>query len=39
VIKISLLGKTIVKEEDNKVYIKVGAGENWHDVIMWTLEQ
>lgn len=39
VIKISLLGKKIIKEEDNKVYIKVGAGENWHDFIMWTLEQ
>lgn len=39
VIKISLLGKEIVKEEGNKVYVKVWAGENRHEVMMRALSQ
>ena len=39
VVKVSLLGKEVVKEEGNEVYVKVGAGENRHDVMMWSLEQ
>ncbi|MEI6118089.1 MAG: hypothetical protein WCP92_02260 [bacterium] len=39
VVKVSLMGKEIVKEEDNNIYIKVGAGENRHEVMMWSLEQ
>lgn len=39
VIKVSLLGKEVVKEEGNKVYIKVGAWEVWHELMMRTLEQ
>lgn len=38
-IKVSLLGKNVVKEEGNKVYIKVGAGEDWHEAMMRSLEQ
>ncbi len=39
VIKVSILGKKVIKEEGNIVYIKVGAGENRHDFVMRTLEQ
>ena len=39
VIKVSLLGKEVVKEESNKVYVKIGAGENRHDTMMRSLEQ
>ena len=39
VIKVSLLGKNIVKEEWNKGYVKVWAGENWHEVLMRALSQ
>jgi len=39
VIKVSILGKKVIKEEENTVYIKVGAGENRHDFVMRTLEQ
>ncbi len=39
VIKISLLGKHVIKEENNLVYIKVGAGENRHETMMRALEQ
>jgi UDP-N-acetylmuramate dehydrogenase len=39
VIKDSLMGKKVTKEEDDIVYIKVAAGEVRHDFVMWTLEQ
>ena len=39
VIKVSLLGKEIVKEESNKVYVKIGAGENRHETMMRSLAQ
>jgi len=39
VIKVSILGKEVIKEEGNDIYIKVGAGENRHDFVMRTLEQ
>ena len=39
VVKVSLLGKEIVKEENNDVYVKVGAWENRHEIMMWSLDQ
>jgi len=39
VIKVSLMGKKVVEEENNTVYVKVWAGENRHEIMMWSLEQ
>lgn len=39
VIKIDLLGKEIVKEDSDRVWVKVGAGEDRHELMMRTLEQ
>ncbi|WP_336065252.1 UDP-N-acetylmuramate dehydrogenase [Mesoflavibacter sp. CH_XMU1404-2] len=39
VIHLNLKGKTIVSENDNHVFIKAKAGENWHDFVLWTLVQ
>lgn len=39
VIHISLKGITIISETDNDVCIEVMAGENWHNMVLWTLEQ
>lgn len=38
-VKVSLLGKEVVKSEGNMVYVKAGAGENRHEVMMRSLEQ
>lgn len=38
-VKVSLLGKEVVKSEGNIVYVKAGAGENRHEVMMRSLEQ
>lgn len=39
VIKTGILGKEIIAEDDVQVRLRIGAGENWHDLVTWTLEQ
>lgn len=39
VLKNDILGKEIIETIDNDVYVRVGGGENWHDFVLWTLEQ
>jgi UDP-N-acetylmuramate dehydrogenase len=39
VIHIDLKGKAIVKEDDDFVWIKSQAGENWHQLVLWTIDQ
>ncbi|MDW8274346.1 MAG: UDP-N-acetylmuramate dehydrogenase [Chitinophagales bacterium] len=31
-------GKRIVQEEDEWVWIEAAAGENWHELVMWTID-
>ncbi|WP_291869672.1 UDP-N-acetylmuramate dehydrogenase [Maribacter sp.] len=38
VIHINLKGISIIEEDNNHVVIKVMAGENWHEMILWTLK-
>ncbi|WP_339664736.1 UDP-N-acetylmuramate dehydrogenase [Maribacter arcticus] len=37
-IHVNLKGKWIVNESDDTVSVKVMAGENWHEMVLWTLE-
>ncbi len=37
VIHINNKGKEIKKEEDNSVIVKAQAGENWHEFVLWSL--
>ena len=39
VIKVEIFGKRVVQETDNEVFLTVGAGENWHELVRWTLER
>jgi UDP-N-acetylmuramate dehydrogenase len=32
-------GQTITQQDDSGAVITVGAGVNWHDFVLWTLEQ
>ncbi len=32
-------GITILKEDKNHVFVKVGAGEVWHDFVLWSVKQ
>ena len=39
VLKVDIHGRKVVYEDDNVVHIRLGAGENWHEVVLWTLMQ
>ena len=39
VIHIDLKGKKIVDEDENFVWVKSQAGENWHEFVIWTINQ
>ena len=34
-----ITGKRIISETDNEVLVEVCGGENWHQLVLWTLEQ
>lgn len=38
VLKISIKGKDIVEEDKQSVTIKIMAGENWHEVVLYSLK-
>ncbi len=39
VIHIDLKGKKIIQEDDDFVWVESQAGENWHEFVLWTIEQ
>jgi len=39
VIHVNLKGKKIIKEDDNFVWVESQAGENWHEFVLWTIDQ
>lgn len=39
VIKNNLKGIDLISENNDEVILKVGAGENWHDFVMWCLNK
>jgi len=39
VIHIDLKGKKILKEDADYVWVESQAGENWHEFVLWTIEQ
>ena len=39
VVKIELKGISILKEDDDYVWVEAQAGENWHNFVLWCLER
>ncbi|MGG7034621.1 MAG: UDP-N-acetylmuramate dehydrogenase [Flavobacterium sp.] len=39
VIHVNLKGKKKIKEDDDFVWIEAQAGENWHEFVLWTIDQ
>lgn len=39
VVKNNLLGKTITTQSEDDAIVRIGAGENWHQLVGWSLEQ
>ena len=38
VLHINIRGREVVKEDEDYVYVKAYAGENWHEFVLWTLD-
>lgn len=38
VAKINIQGINLIYEDENEIYLKVGAGENWHEFVEYTYE-
>ena len=39
VIHVDLKGKKIINEDDDFVWVESQAGENWHEFVLWTINQ
>jgi len=39
VVKNDILGRDIVYEDDKVVHLKAGSGENWHQLVLYTLDK
>ncbi len=39
VLKNEIRGREVLDENDEEVVIRVGAGESWHDFVMWSVER
>ncbi|MEZ4905045.1 MAG: UDP-N-acetylmuramate dehydrogenase [Spirosomataceae bacterium] len=39
VVKINIKGIQVVKEDQTHVWLRAGAGENWHDFVMYCVER
>ena len=39
VLKVEISGKRLVQETDKAWIVEAGAGEPWHELVVWTLEQ
>ncbi|MBC7437794.1 MAG: UDP-N-acetylmuramate dehydrogenase [Bdellovibrionales bacterium] len=37
VVKVEVMGRRLVKETPRAWIVEAGAGENWHDIVAWTL--
>ena len=39
VLKVEVMGRRLVEERSDAWIVEAGAGENWHDIVAWTLAQ
>jgi UDP-N-acetylmuramate dehydrogenase len=39
VIKNEIMGRKLVREDDDFVWLKAGAGENWHQLVLYCVQQ
>ena len=38
VLKLSLIGKTTLKEEGGFTYVEIAGGKNWHEFVLWAID-
>ncbi len=38
VLKNEILGKEVLREDQDYLWVRVGAGENWHQIVLWAID-
>ncbi|MFK7933095.1 MAG: UDP-N-acetylmuramate dehydrogenase [Saprospiraceae bacterium] len=38
VVKNNILGRVVTEENESGVEVAIGGGENWHEIVLWTIE-
>ncbi|MCB1965628.1 MAG: FAD-binding protein, partial [Candidatus Accumulibacter sp.] len=38
-LQIAIRGRELIGEDEDAWYVRAGAGENWHQLVLWTLAQ
>ncbi len=39
VVKVEIMGRRLLSQDEQAIVIEAGAGETWHDVVAWSLQQ
>jgi UDP-N-acetylmuramate dehydrogenase len=39
VVRVEVMGRRLLQARDDAWIVEAGAGENWHDLVQWTLDQ
>lgn len=39
VLQVDIKKREVIQETEDHVWVELGAGENWHEVVLWTLTQ
>ncbi len=39
VLKVEIMGRSVLQDHPGHALVEAGAGENWHDLVRWTLDQ
>lgn len=39
ILHIEIMGREVIKETDEHVWLKIGAGENWHEIVRFCVEK
>jgi UDP-N-acetylmuramate dehydrogenase len=39
VLKVEVMGRTVVDDGPKATIVEIGAGENWHEAVAWSLDQ
>jgi UDP-N-acetylmuramate dehydrogenase len=39
VVRVEVIGKRVLQADGDAIVVEAGAGETWHDVVAWTLQQ
>lgn len=39
VVRVNIRGREVIRQDDESVWVRSGAGENWHELVSWAVER